>query len=177
MVNNKIRSITGAEIVLKEKAVEELKASLRGELILPEDEGYDDARKVHNGMIDRHPCLILRCAGVSDVISAVNFARENKLILAIRGGGHNVAGFAVWDDAVVIDLSSMKSIRVDPTKRTARAAGECTWGDLDHETHAFGLATTGGIISTTGIAGVTLGGGIGYLTRKCGPSCDKPNFG
>ncbi len=138
MVDKRIKSNTGADIVLKETAVEELKASLRGELIRPEDEGYDDARKVHNGMIDRHPCLIVRCAGVSDVISAVNFARENKLILAVRGGGHNVAGFAVCDDGIVIDLSAMKSIRVDPTKRTARADGGCTWGDLDHESHAFG---------------------------------------
>jgi FAD/FMN-containing dehydrogenase len=146
---------------------------VRGELILPVDGGYDAARKVYNAMIDKHPALIMRCADIADVIAAVNFAREHKLAIAIRGGSHNVAGFGTCDDGLVIDLSRMKGIRVDPVKRTVRAEGGCTWGDVDHATHAFGLAAPGGIISTTGIAGLTLGGGIGHLTRKYGLSCDN----
>jgi FAD/FMN-containing dehydrogenase len=152
---------------------EEFKSNLRGELIGPDDEGYDVARKVYNGMINRRPRLIARCVDVADVITAVNFARENKLTLAVRGGGHNVAGLGTCDDGLVIDLSRMKGILVDPVKRSARVEGGCTWGDLDHATHAFGLAAPGGIISTTGIAGLTLGGGLGHLTRKCGLSCDN----
>jgi len=158
---------------LGEKAIQELKASFRGELIRPGDDGYDAARKVYNGMIDKHPALIARTVDIADTIAAVNFARENKLPLAIRGGGHNVAGFGTCDDGLVIDLSRMKGIRVDPVKRTVRAEGGCTWGDVDHATHAFGLAAPGGLISTTGIAGLTLGGGIGHLTRKYGLSCDN----
>src|SRR3990170_3620887 len=126
---------------MKSNTVDQFKASLRGELIQPGDEGYDEARKVYNGMIDRRPRFIVRCADVADVISAVNFARENDLTLAIRGGSHNVTGFAVCDDGLVIDLSRMKGIRVDPKNRTARAEGGCTWGDVDHATHPFGLAT------------------------------------
>src|SRR5438128_6581885 len=160
-------------MIVKELDSSTLKASLRGELIQPGDEGYEAARKVYNGMIDKRPALIARCADVADVIAAVNFGRENKLTLSIRGGSHNVAGFAVCDDGLVIDLSRMRSVRVDPKKRTARAEGGCTWGDFDHATHAFGLATTGGILSTTGIAGLTLGGGIGYLTRGAGLSLDN----
>lgn len=162
-----------ASTALQEAVVQGFQESLRGELIAPGDEGYDEARKVYNGMIDRRPRLIVRCAGVADVISAVNFARVADLAVAVRGGSHNVVGFAVCDDGLVIDLSRMKGIRVDPTKGTVRAEGGCTWGDLDHATHAFGLATTGGVLSTTGIAGLTLGGGIGHLTRKCGLSCDN----
>ena len=158
---------------LGEKAIQELKATFRGELIRPGDDGYDVARKVYNGMIDKHPALIARTVDIADTIAAVNFARENKLPLAIRGGGHNVAGFGTCDDGLVIDLSRMKGIRVDPVKRTVRAEGGCTWGDVDHATHAFGLAAPGGLISTTGIAGLTLGGGIGHLTRKYGLSCDN----
>jgi len=158
---------------LNEQTVQEFKAALRGELIRPGDGGYEEARKVYNGMIDRHPSLIARCADAADVIAAVNFARDNRLTLSIRGGSHNVAGFAVCDDGLVIDLSRMKGIRVDPVRRTVRAQGGCTWGDLDHATHAFGLATTGGVLSTTGIAGLTLGGGIGHLTRKYSLSCDN----
>jgi FAD/FMN-containing dehydrogenase len=158
---------------LDEGAVSTFRARLRGGLFRPGDEGYDEARKVWNGMIDRRPAVIARCADVADVIAAVNFAREQGLPVAIRGGSHNVTGNAVCDGGVVIDLSNMKGIRVDPERRTVRAEGGCTWGDLDHATHAFGLAAPGGIISTTGIAGLSLGGGIGHLTRKYGLSCDN----
>ena len=164
---------TTANPIPDEGAIATFKAGLRGELIRPGDDAYDGARKVWNGMIDRRPALIARCAGVTDVIAAVNFAREQGLPVAIRGGSHNVTGNAVCDAGVVIDLSNMKGIRVDPEKRTVRAEGGCTWGDLDHATHVFGLAAPGGIISTTGIAGLTLGGGIGHLTRKYGLSCDN----
>ena len=154
-------------------AVEALKASLRGELVRPGDPAYETARRVHNAMIDRHPSFIVYCVDVADVISCVNFARENSLTLSVRGGGHNVAGFSVCDDGIVIDLSKMKGVRVDPGNRRVTAQGGCTLGDMDHATHAFGLAAPGGVVSTTGIAGLTLGGGIGHLTRKYGLSCDN----
>jgi len=153
--------------------IPEFKKQLRGELLLPSDPSYDIARKVWNGMIDRRPGMILRCAGVADVIQAVKFARKHRLIVAVRGGGHNVAGNAVCDDGIVIDMSRMRSVRVDPAGRTAVAEGGATWGDFDHETQAFGLATNGGLVSTTGVAGFTLGGGIGWLMRKYGTSCDN----
>ena len=153
--------------------VEQLSGSLRGQLIQPSDPEYEDARRVYNGMIDRRPRLVARCADAADVIAAVNFAQENDLVAAIRGGGHNVAGFGTVDDGLVIDLSRMKGIRVDPEKRTVRAQGGCTWGDVDHATHAFGFATPGGVVSTTGIAGLSLGGGIGHLTRPFGLACDN----
>lgn len=159
--------------VLEESVVEGLRAGLRGELIEPGNEAYDEARKVYNAMIDKRPALIVRCADVADVIAAVNFARENDLPLAIRGGGHNGAGLGICDDGLVIDLSSMKGIRVDPVDRTVRVEGGATWGDVDHATHAFGLATPSGIISTTGVGGLTLGGGLGHLTRKCGLTIDN----
>ncbi|MBM2846131.1 MAG: FAD-binding oxidoreductase [Bacteroidetes bacterium] len=149
------------------------KASLRGELIQPTDAGYDDARKVYNAMINRRPALIARCADVADVITAVQFARENKMLLSIRGGGHNAGGLGVCDNGLVIDLSRLKGVRVDPAERTARVEGGCTWGDVDHATHAFGLAAPTGIISTTGVGGLTLGGGLGHLTRKCGLTIDN----
>src|SRR5436853_2202067 len=150
-----------------------LKASLRGELIQPNDEGYDAARKVYNGMIDKHPALIARCADVADVIAAVNFGRENNLLVSIRGGGHNAGGLGVCDDGLVIDLSLIRYTHVDPQTRTVRVGGGSTWGDVDHATHAFSLAVPSGIISTTGVGGLTLGGGIGYLTRKCGLTIDN----
>lgn len=153
--------------------VETFKASLRGELIGPDDEGYDAARQVYNAMIDRRPRLIAYCVDVADVITAVNFARDNSITLAVRGGGHNGGGLGVVDDGLVIDLSSMKGIRVDPAAQTVRVEGGCTWGDVDHATHAFGMATPSGIISTTGVGGLTLGGGIGHLTRKAGLSIDN----
>src|SRR5215218_6230092 len=158
---------------LEEAAVQEFAANLRGELIRPEDDAYDAARAVFNGMIDRHPALIARAAGVADVIRGVNFARTHDLPLSVRGGGHSVAGNAVCDGGVMLDLSRMKGMRVDPVRRTARAEPGLTWGEFDHETQAFGLATTGGQISTTGIAGLTLGGGWGYLARKHGLASDN----
>lgn len=158
---------------LHESAVQQYKASLRGGLLRPGDEGYENARKVWNGMIDRRPALIAQCADVADVIASVNFARDNGLVVAVRGGSHNVTGNAVSDGGLTIDLSRMKGVWVDRSAHTVRAEGGCTWGDLDHATHPFGLAVPGGIVSTTGIAGLTLGGGIGHLTRKHGLSCDN----
>ena len=153
--------------------IEQLRERVRGDVITPRDEGYEEARKVYNAMIDRRPRVVVRCVNAGDVMAAVDFARENQLDLAVRGGGHSVPGFGTCDDGVVVDLSRMRGIRVDPGNRTARAEGGATWGDFNHATHAVGLATTGGIISTTGIAGLTLGGGIGYLSRGFGLSCDN----
>jgi len=153
--------------------LEQLKEQARGSLIVPGDDGYDQARAVHNGMIDRRPSAILQVSNAGDVMSAVRYARENELDLAIRGGGHSGPGFGTVDDGVVIDFSQMRSVRVDPAAATARADAGVTWGDMNAATHAFGLATPGGIISTTGIAGLTLGGGVGYLTRGFGLSIDN----
>lgn len=158
---------------MTEATVDGLRAQLRGNALTADEGGYDDARRVHNGMFDRQPKVIVQAEQVSDVIAAVNFARENGFDLAVRGGGHSAPGFGTVDDGVVIDLSPMRTVRVDPKTKTARAGGGATWGDFNTATHAFGLATTGGIISTTGIAGLTLGGGIGYLSRKLGLSCDN----
>src|SRR5258708_33684084 len=158
--------------MLKE-AVSKLSTDLRGNLITPASSEYEVARKVYNGMIDRRPDAIVRCVDVADVTAAVNFARQDGLTVAIRGGGHNGAGLAVCDQGLVIDLSPMKGVRVDPTNRTVRVGPGCTQGDVDHATHAFGLAVPAGIVSTTGIAGLTLGGGTGYLTRKYGLTIDN----
>jgi FAD/FMN-containing dehydrogenase len=155
------------------ETIEEFRAGLRGELIGPEDEAYEAARKVYNAMIDKHPALIGRCSDVADIISAVNFARENDMLIAIRGGGHNGAGFGVCDAGLVIDLSGMRGIRVDPEARRVRVEGGCLWGEVDHATYAFGLAVPTGIISSTGVAGLTLGGGHGCLTRKYGLTIDS----
>ena len=173
MVGLKVATRSGTDLVLEEAAVEEFKSNLRGALLTLASEGYDDARKVWNGMIDRRPALIARCTGAADVIAAVNFAREQGLLVSIRGGGHNVAGNAVCDRGLMIDLSPMKSIRVDPAVRTARAEPGVLWGEFDRETQAFGLATTGGFVSTTGIAGLTLGGGQGWLGSKHGFAIDN----
>jgi len=159
--------------MLQESTIATLKASLRGELIGPGDPGYDPARKVYNAMIDRRPRLIARCADVADVMMAVNFGREQKLPVAIRGGGHNAAGLGICDDGLVIDLSAMNYVRVDPKRKSVLAGGGALWRDVDHATHAFGLAVPSGIISTTGVAGLTLGGGIGYLTRRYGLTIDN----
>jgi FAD/FMN-containing dehydrogenase len=153
--------------------IEVLREGARGAVIAADDDGYDEARAVYNAMIDRRPSVVVRPANAGDVIEAVNFARENELDLAVRGGGHSVPGFGTCDGGVVIDLSGMRGVRVDPTTSTARAEGGATWGDLNAATYPFGLATTGGIISTTGVAGLTLGGGIGYLARAFGLSCDN----
>ncbi|HYT29554.1 MAG TPA: FAD-binding oxidoreductase [Actinomycetota bacterium] len=158
---------------MAKRTIDQLREQVRGEVIAPQDEGYEEARRVYNAMIDRRPAVVVRAANAGDVIAAVNFARENQLDVAIRGGGHSVPGFGTCDDGVVIDFSRMRGVRVDPTNGTARAEGGATWGDLNAATHAFGLATTGGIISTTGVAGLTLGGGIGYLDRGFGLSCDN----
>ena len=149
------------------------KAGLRGQLIEPKDQGYDEARALYNGMIDKRPRMIARCADVADVINAVNFGRDDGLLIAIRGGGHNGPGLGSCDDGLVIDLSGMKGVRVDPASQTVRVGPGCTQGDVDHATHAFGLAVPAGIVSTTGIAGLTLGGGTGYLTRKYGLTIDS----
>jgi len=153
--------------------LDELIEQVHGEVIVPGDQAYDEARAVHNGMIDKRPSAVLTVANTGDVISTIRYARENDLDLAIRGGGHSGPGFGTVDDGVVIDFSKMRSVRVDPAARTARADAGVTWGDLNAATHAFGLATPGGIISTTGIAGLTLGGGVGYLTRGFGLSIDN----
>ena len=153
-------------VTLEETAVQDLTSRLRGTLLRPGDAGYEETRPVYNAMIDKSPALIARCVDVADVIAAVNFAREQKLTLAVRGGGHNGPGLGTCDDGLVIDLSDMKGIHVDPMARTARVEGGCTWGEVDHATHPFGLATPSGFISTTGVGGLTLGGGTGYLSRQ-----------
>ena len=176
MVDLKVITTTGAGTVLKETVVAELRGSLRGELLCPSDaspDGYDEARSIWNAMFDKRPALIVRCAGVSDIISAVNFARLHSIPVAVRGGGHNVSGSGACDGGLLLDMSRLKSVRVDPVSRTARAEPGLTWGEFDRETQAFGLATTGGICSETGIAGVTLGGGYGWLMRKHGLALDN----
>ena len=173
MVDLRARTITGSDGILKENTVEEFKSSLRGALLRESDDGYEQARMVWNGNIDRRPALIARCTGVADVIDAVNFARANSLLVAIRGGAHSAAGHGTCDGGIVIDLSQMRGIRVDPENRTAQAQAGVLWGDLDRDAEAFGLATTGGVISNTGIAGLTLGGGLGWLMGKHGLTIDN----
>jgi FAD/FMN-containing dehydrogenase len=176
MANQQVTTARGTNLtttVLRESAIQEFKSGLRGALLRPDDAGYEDARKIWNGMIDKRPALIACCSGVADVINSVNFARSHELLVAVRGGGHNVAGNATCDGGLMINLSAMKSVRVDPARRTARAEPGLTWGEFDRETQAFGLATTGGQISTTGIAGLTLGGGWGYLARQHGLTSDN----
>ena len=155
------------------ESLEQFRASLRGELIQPNDPGYDEARKVYNGMIDKRPAMVARCIDAADVMAAVKYGRDTDMLVAVRGGGHNGGGLGVADDALVIDLSGIRYVRVDPTTRTVRAGGGCTWGDVDHAAHAFGLAVPTGIISTTGVGGLTLGGGVGHLTRQCGLTIDN----
>ena len=164
---------TGGGATLKETSLKALKASLRGPLLFPSDAGYDNTRKLWNGMIDKRPAMIARCTGVADVMACVDFARTHNILASVRGGDHSVAGNALCNGGLMIDLSQMKSVRVDPAKQIARAAGGARWGDLDHETQAFGLATTGGTDSDTGIAGLTLGGGLGWLAGKYGLACDN----
>ena len=147
---------------------EELSAALRGTLILTGEPGYAEARAVYNAMIDKHPAAIARCADTADVITCVRFARDHGVDIAVRGGGHNAAGLAVADDALVIDLSELRSTTVSPQDHTVRADPGCTWGDVDHATVAFGMAVPSGFLASTGVAGLTLGGGIGYLSRRFG---------
>jgi FAD/FMN-containing dehydrogenase len=158
---------------LREATLQPFEAALRGQLIRAGDAEYERARRVYNGMIDKRPALIARCHDVADVTLAVNFAREEQLLLAVRGGGHNGGGLGTCDGGLVVDLARMRGIRVDPVACTVRVEGGCTWGDVDHATHAFGLATPSGIISSTGVGGLTLGGGIGHLTRQCGLTIDN----
>jgi FAD/FMN-containing dehydrogenase len=169
----RVTTTKGADTTLKEAVIESFKASLRGALLRPGDAGYDDARTIHNGMIDRRPALIARCAGVADVLTGVRFAREHELLVSVRGGGHGMPGFAVCEGGLMLDLSGMTGVHVDPDHRTVRADAGVTWSTFDHETQAFGLATTGGVVSSTGIAGLTLGGGHGFLMRRYGLACDN----
>ena len=159
--------------MFNENSITDFKTNLRGRLIQPGDNDYDEARKVYNGMIHKKPRLIVRCADVADVIRSVNFARDNNVLLAISGGGHNAGGLGICDDGLVIDLSPIKYTRVDPAARTVTVGCGCVWGDVDHATHVFGLATPSGFITTTGVGGLTLGGGMGYLTRKYGLTIDN----
>ena len=151
----------------------EFRASLRGQLLLPDQPGYDEARKIHNAMIDRRPAMIVQCAGVADVITAVKFARSHDLVVSVRGAGHNVAGISLCDEGMVIDLSGMKGVHVNPAARTVRVEPGVTWAELSHELQAFGLAATGGYVGTTGVAGLTLGGGLGWMVRKHGLALDN----
>jgi len=153
--------------------ITQLQTSLRGRLIKRDDADYDTARKVYNGMIDKHPDAIVQCADVADVIVCVNFARENNLLLAVRGGGHNAGGLGVADDALVIDLSGMKGIHVDPVAKTALVQGGCLLKEVDHATNAIGMAAPSGVFGTTGVGGITLGGGLGHLSRKYGLAIDN----
>jgi FAD/FMN-containing dehydrogenase len=158
---------------LGEATLGEFAQSLRGELVRPGDPSYDEARSIWNGAHDKKPALIVRCHGVADVLSGVEFARSEGLTIAVRGGGHSIPGFSTSDGGVVLDLSPMNSVRVDPNRQTITAQAGCLWSDVDAEAQAFGLGLTGGLISTTGIAGFTLGGGIGWLVRRCGLTCDN----
>ncbi len=153
--------------------IAELRAGVRAPILTASDPGYDEARAVHNGMFDKRPEVIVQAEQVADVIGAVNFARDAGLDLSIKGGGHSAPGFGTNDGGVVIDLSLMRHVHVDPAAQTALTGGGATWGDFNYATHAYGLATTGGIVSTTGVAGLTLGGGIGYLARGYGLSLDN----
>lgn len=173
MVDLQVRTREGTDALLDEAAVEELKGKLRGDLIQPGDAGYDQARMVWNGNIDRRPALIAMCMGVADVIDAVNFARENDLLVAIRSGAHSAAGHGTCDGGIIIDVSRMRGIHVDPGDRVARAEAGVLWKELDRETQVFGLATPGGVVSNTGIGGLTLGGGLGWLMGKHGFSIDN----
>ena len=165
--------MTTTSIQVDTAAYDELAGTLRGDLITPEDPRYDEARAVYNAMIDKRPAAIARCRDAADVVACVRFGRAHGLTLAIRGGGHNAAGFGVWDDALVIDLSLLRSTTVDPDHHTVRVDPGCTWADVDHATVAFGMATPSGFLGSTGVAGLTLGGGIGYLSRRFGLTVDN----
>jgi FAD/FMN-containing dehydrogenase len=172
-MNLEVMTLAGTKCALDSKAVDELRARVRGQILMPVDAEYDATRRIWNAMIDKRPALIVRCAGAADVGAAVRFAAAHELLVSVRGGGHNVAGTAICEDGLMIDLSPMKGIRVDPLNRTAWAQPGLLWQDFDHETQAYGLATTGGVVGETGIAGLTLGGGVGWLVRKHGLTCDN----
>src|SRR6516164_3148021 len=159
--------------MISPSVIESFKASVRGEVLCPGEQRYDQARKIHNAMIDRHPSIIVRCAGVADVMACVKFAHEHKVAASVLGTGHNVAGFGLCDDGIVIDLRAMKGIHANPKARTARVEPGVTWGELNHDLQAFGLAATGGYVGTTGVGGLTLGGGLGWMVRKYGCALDN----
>ncbi len=159
--------------MINEAVLEQFRKNVKGQILSRKDNGYDEARKVWNGMIDKHPAVVVRCADEDDVVKALEFARSNKLEISVSGGGHNVAGFSTCDDGIVIDLSPMKKIEIDKDSGTVTAQAGLTWGEFDKATQEAGLATTGGLISTTGIAGFTLGGGFGWLVRKYGMTVDN----
>jgi FAD/FMN-containing dehydrogenase len=167
------RTLTGSPITVSEPALLALRAAFRGPMLRSGDTAYDETRKIWNGMIDRRPALILQCTGAADVLQAVRFAREHGLLFSVRGGGHNIAGLAACEGGILIDLSPLKGVWVDPGRRTARAQAGCTLGDVDRETQLYGLAAVLGFVSTTGIGGLTVGGGFGYLTRRQGWTCDN----
>ncbi|HVJ30387.1 MAG TPA: FAD-dependent oxidoreductase, partial [Gammaproteobacteria bacterium] len=169
----KLRTAAGSEIELEKKQIDDFKAQVRGGLLAPGEPEYEEARSVWNAAIDRRPGLIVRCLGTQDVIAAVKFARAHRVSLSIKGGGHNIAGLAVRDGAVMLDMSRARGVWVDPNARVARAQAGCLLGDVDRETQLHGLAATLGFVSNTGIAGLTLGGGFGYLTRRFGWTCDS----
>ena len=166
-------TLSGAETHIDSRAIDDLTQDLSRPPILPDSADYDEARRVFNKMIDKRPALIVRCGGVADVLRAVRFARDHDLIVAVRGGAHNAAGFATCDGGIVIDLSPMRAVRVDADNRLVRVEGGATWGDVDRETEPFGLVAVGGIVSTTGVAGLTLGGGQGWFRRTFGMTCDN----
>ena len=171
MADNSVHSVQKPKLTREDIAG--LRSTIGGQAVLDGDDGYEAGRRVWNGVIDKRPALIVKCAGPADVIAAVNFARDRALPVSVRGGGHNVAGTAICDAGVVIDLSAMDGVRVDAGAQTARVEGGATLGRLDHEAQAFGLATPAGVMSETGIAGLTLHGGLGFLTRKFGLTCDN----
>jgi FAD/FMN-containing dehydrogenase len=168
-----LRIVSGGTTELADEQLAELRMTFRGGLLAPQDDGYHQARVVQNALTDRRPGLIVQCSGTADVIDAVNLARQQQLLTAVRGGGHSIAGYGVCDDGLMVDLSAMRGVWVDPDARVVRVQGGATWGDVDRETQAFGLAVPGGIVSTTGVAGLTLGGGIGWLHRAYGLACDN----
>jgi FAD/FMN-containing dehydrogenase len=169
----KVAARDGGTTTLDDPTLAEFAMSFHGDVLTPDDVGYDDARVTYNAMIDRRPAIILRCSGTADVVDAVNLVRDHGLLASVRGGGHSVAGLSVHDDAVMIDLSRMRGVHVDPKRQRARVQGGAELGDLDRETQLYGLATPAGVISTTGVAGLTLGGGFGWLRRKYGLTCDN----